>query len=125
MANNEDLYNSYLADEALLPSLAGQVVAITGTTSGLGFALARCAVVKGASLVLLLNRSSERATKSEAALKEYLKDGSGTVIKTIDCDLMSLESVRKAAAKVSDALSRTLVPYVVQALTPNSASLGE
>ncbi|KAL9186210.1 hypothetical protein ACHAXT_005448 [Thalassiosira profunda] len=104
MAKSEELYDSYLADEALLPSLAGKAVAITGTTSGLGFALARCAVVKGASLVLLLNRSSERATKSEADLKGYLKDGAGTVVKTIDCDLMKLESVRKAAEKVNEAV---------------------
>lgn len=106
----EDLFNSYLANDELLPSLADKTVAITGTTTGLGFALARCAIVKNAALVLLLNRKSERSDKSEEDLRKYIIDSSTddessapkkTVIKTIDCDLMSFDSVKKAGEEIN------------------------
>lgn len=87
----EDLYNSYLADESLVPTIEGKTVAITGTTSGLGVAIARAAISKKADLVLLLNRKSERASKAEEGLQKYKVEGSKTVIKTIDCDLMSFD----------------------------------
>ncbi|KAL7536514.1 hypothetical protein ACHAXR_007217 [Thalassiosira sp. AJA248-18] len=103
----EDLFHSYMENEDLLPPLVGKTVAITGTTTGLGFALARCAIVKNAAVVLLLNRKSERSERSEKDLHKYAGNGdddnppdptaaSKTVIKSIDCDLMSLDSVKKA-----------------------------
>lgn len=95
----EDLFDSYMSNEELIPSLDGKTVAITGTTSGLGFNIARCAITKNAALVLLLNRKSERSEKCEENLKKYLTEGSKTVIKTIDCDLMSFDSVKKAGGK--------------------------
>ena len=95
----EDLFDSYMTNEELIPSLDGKTVAITGTTSGLGFNIARCAITKNAALVLLLNRKSERSEKCEENLKKYLTEGSKTVIKTIDCDLMSFDSVKKAGGK--------------------------
>ena len=85
-----------------MPSIAGKTVAITGTTTGLGFAVARCAIVKNAALVLLLNRESARSAKSEEDLRKYVEPaGPKTVIKTIPCDLMSLDSVKKAAEQVN------------------------
>ena len=69
----EDLFLSYLTNEELLPSIAGKTVAITGTTTGLGFAVARCAIVKNAALVLLLNRDSDRSSKSEEDLRKYVE----------------------------------------------------
>mmetsp|Transcript_3501 Transcript_3501/g.7016 ORF Transcript_3501/g.7016 Transcript_3501/m.7016 type:complete len:359 (-) Transcript_3501:40-1116(-) len=98
----EDLYNSYLADESLVPTIEGKTVAITGTTSGLGVAIARAAISKKADLVLLLNRKSERASKAEEGLQKYKVEGSKTVIKTIDCDLMSFDSVKEAASVVNE-----------------------
>jgi short-subunit dehydrogenase len=83
----EDLFNSYMQHEELIPSLAGKTVAITGTTSGLGFHLARCAILKNAALVLLLNRKSERSEKSEKDLQKYFEEDAKTVVKSIDCDL--------------------------------------
>lgn len=97
----EDLFNSYMQHEELIPSLAGKTVAITGTTSGLGFHLARCAILKNAALVLLLNRKSERSEKSEKDLQKYFEEDAKTVVKTIDCDLMLFESVKKAAEQVN------------------------
>lgn len=98
---SEDLFDSYMTNEELIPSLDGKTVAITGTTSGLGFNIARCAITKNAALVLLLNRKSERSEKCEENLKKYLTEGSKTVIKTIDCDLMSFDSVKKAGELVN------------------------
>ena len=99
----EDLFNSYMEKEDIIPSLDGKTVAITGTTTGLGFNLARCAILKNASLVLLLNRKSERSQKSEEDLrKQYISDdNSKTVIQSVECDLMSLDSVKKAAEQVN------------------------
>uniref|UniRef100_A0A7R9VFA6 Protochlorophyllide reductase n=1 Tax=Pseudictyota dubia TaxID=2749911 RepID=A0A7R9VFA6_9STRA len=98
---NEDMFDSYLSDDKLLPPLSSKVVAITGTTTGLGFAIARVAVVKGARLVLLLNRKSERSQRAEEELKNFITEGSETDIKSVPCDLMSLESVKSAAKEVN------------------------
>ena len=54
---------------AELPSMSKKVVAITGTTSGMGFIAARTCAEKGASLVLL-NRQSERSASALKKLKE-------------------------------------------------------
>ncbi|CAJ1950293.1 unnamed protein product [Cylindrotheca closterium] len=83
--------------EASLPSLEGKTVAITGTTSGTGYIVARTAARKNADTILLLNRPSERATKAEADLKA--EDTKSKII-SIDCDLQDLESVKKAAASI-------------------------
>lgn len=80
--------------EAALPSLDGKTVAVTGCTSGTGFILARTAIRKGATNVLLLNRSSERASKAESDLKG---EANAKNVETIPCDLQDMESVRKAA----------------------------
>ncbi|GKY97626.1 hypothetical protein MPSEU_000721000 [Mayamaea pseudoterrestris] len=83
-----------------LPSLENKTIAITGCTSGTGFILARTSIEKGAKNVLLLNRPSERATKAEAELKTYVKEGSTTNIETIPCDLQDMESVKSAANQI-------------------------
>ena len=58
----EDLFNS-------LPSMENKSVAITGTTSGLGFYAAE-SVAKLGARVLLLNRPSDRAETSYALLND-------------------------------------------------------
>ena len=106
MSLSEDLYLSYLNNDDLLPPLTGKTVVITGTTTGLGFALARTAIVKRASLVLLLNRTSERSVASEDQLRTYLDEHgeATTVIRSLDCDLASLDSVKHAATAANDAV---------------------
>eukprot|EP00929_Paragymnodinium_shiwhaense_P077293 TRINITY_DN39802_c0_g1_i1.p1 TRINITY_DN39802_c0_g1~~TRINITY_DN39802_c0_g1_i1.p1 ORF type:complete len:373 (-),score=47.71 TRINITY_DN39802_c0_g1_i1:70-1188(-) len=82
-----------------LPSLSGKCYAITGCTTGTGFWAAVAAVRRGAACVLLLNRQSERARDAESALKSMSKD---VRIVSVDCDLQSFSSVRRAAQHVSD-----------------------
>mmetsp|Transcript_10617 Transcript_10617/g.25648 ORF Transcript_10617/g.25648 Transcript_10617/m.25648 type:complete len:332 (+) Transcript_10617:102-1097(+) len=83
--------------EASLPSLEGKTVAITGTTSGTGYIVARTAARKNAENILLLNRPSERAKKAEEDLK---KEETKSNIMSIDCDLQDLDSVKAAAATI-------------------------
>ena len=87
----DDLFNS-------LPSMEGKTVAITGTTSGLGFYAAESVAKLGAKL-LLLNRPSERADLSYAKLSDSCSNGD---LHKIDCDLQSFESVKSAFSKVSE-----------------------
>jgi NAD(P)-dependent dehydrogenase (short-subunit alcohol dehydrogenase family) len=123
-------YSSTIPDKAFnrswrdgLPDMTGKVVAITGCTSGTGYVAAMECRTKGAT-VLMLNRASARA---QAALAAVLSEGSsredwraspvgrapqpvrdGRTMPElddkkavhVDCDLMSLDSVRQAAAKV-------------------------
>ena len=77
-----------------LPSLTGHATAITGCTSGTGafesfyflqissnnrastgFYCAKASILKGARLVLLLNRPSKRAEETESALKAMAVQG--------------------------------------------------
>ena len=101
--------------EATLPSLEGKTVAITGTTSGTGFVVARTAIRKGAKNVLLLNRPSERATKAESMLKEEAKS---TNVETIPCDLQDFASVKQAAETIKSKYS------AVDVLCNNAGVLG-
>jgi NAD(P)-dependent dehydrogenase (short-subunit alcohol dehydrogenase family) len=86
-----------------LPSLSGKCYAITGTTSGTGYYTAVAAIEKGASAVLLLNRTSERSSSSEGQLKRLAAEkGATTEIQSVDCDLQSFASVVRAAIEVNE-----------------------
>ena len=73
----------------------GKTVAVTGCTTGTGFALAKWCAEQGAT-VIMLNRPSDRAT---AALSEVERAGPGRA-RHINCDLSSFASVRQAATDV-------------------------
>uniref|UniRef100_A0A0G4FFU3 Uncharacterized protein n=1 Tax=Chromera velia CCMP2878 TaxID=1169474 RepID=A0A0G4FFU3_9ALVE len=79
-----------------LPKVDGKVFVITGTTSGTGYVAARTAAEFGGTVVVL-NRASERSTKSLAKLKEEVPTG---IFDNIDCDLQDLASVKLAADTV-------------------------
>ena len=69
---------------ALLPSLDGQCVAITGCTSGTGYWAAVGAARKGASSIIMLNRKSDRSAAAEKNLKEEVrKTGRTRVLREI------------------------------------------
>ena len=75
-------------------------MAITGTTTGsIGYFVAKMAVAKQAKLVLLLNRPSDRSIQTEADVKEGALDG--TTVQTVPIDLLSLDSVKKAAVELN------------------------
>ncbi len=76
--------------------MTGRVVVITGTTSGTGYVCAREVARRGA-VVLLLNRSSERA---DSSLRQLQEDVPGASFEPIVCDLQDLQSVRSAAASI-------------------------
>jgi NAD(P)-dependent dehydrogenase (short-subunit alcohol dehydrogenase family) len=78
--------------------MTGKVVAVTGTTSGTGFVLAKEVAKKGGT-VLLLNRASERSVKSLSQLQELVPEGK---FEAIECDLQSFKSVQTAAAVIKE-----------------------
>ena len=91
---SNSIKNLHLADvlENHGRDLNGQIIAITGTTSGTGFVCAREVAKKGAT-VILLNRQSERAEGSLKQLREAVPNG---IFDAIACDLQNFESARKA-----------------------------
>mmetsp|Transcript_29477 Transcript_29477/g.71015 ORF Transcript_29477/g.71015 Transcript_29477/m.71015 type:complete len:344 (+) Transcript_29477:140-1171(+) len=89
---------SYPAFFETMPSLAGKIVAITGTTTGTGNIAAKACAQKGAT-VLLLNRASERSVSSLKALQEGVVGGTFVAI---ECDLQSMKSVREAAKQIKE-----------------------
>ena len=94
-----NLKSLYFDDEVQkIPSLQGKTIAITGTTTGIGFVAARTVAKKGARTILL-NRKSERSQFSYDQLK---KENPGANIVNIECDLQSFDSVGKAALRVID-----------------------
>jgi NAD(P)-dependent dehydrogenase (short-subunit alcohol dehydrogenase family) len=102
-----------------LPWMGGKVIVITGTTTGIGFVVARTLVQKGAK-VLMLNRPSPRATAALERLKNVAQEsgGEGTA-EHIDCDLQSFASVRVAA----DLIKASQVTYGVDILVNNAGAL--
>jgi len=81
------------------PSLTDKCVAITGTTSGTGYWAAMAAVQKGAKAVLLLNRQSHRSKLANDEITAA--GGKATAVTTVECDLMSFESVKTAAEQLN------------------------
>jgi NAD(P)-dependent dehydrogenase (short-subunit alcohol dehydrogenase family) len=80
-----------------MPSMIGKVVAITGTTTGLGNVAAKDLASKGAR-VILLNRPSDRARKAEEDVRTVAAGGGS--VESVDCDLQDFASVRAAADTV-------------------------
>ena len=78
-----------------LPSLKGKCIAITGTTSGTGYWCALAATKKEASVVLLLNRKSQRATVADADV--FNSAANSTKVVSVECDLSSFKSCMRAA----------------------------
>ena len=77
-----------------LPSQRGRVIAITGTSSGIGMEAARAVVLTGGN-VLCLNRPSEHASASVRKLQSECADGAAAT--GVACDLQDVSSVMSAA----------------------------
>eukprot|EP00929_Paragymnodinium_shiwhaense_P112892 TRINITY_DN81154_c0_g1_i1.p1 TRINITY_DN81154_c0_g1~~TRINITY_DN81154_c0_g1_i1.p1 ORF type:complete len:421 (-),score=106.05 TRINITY_DN81154_c0_g1_i1:276-1436(-) len=82
-----------------LPQLSGKCVAITGTTSGIGYWTAAATVQKAPACLVMLNRPSSRSAKAQEEIAAMAP--AGTNVTTVDCDLQSLASVRAAAEQVN------------------------
>ncbi|KXX69189.1 SDR family NAD(P)-dependent oxidoreductase [Flammeovirga sp. SJP92] len=91
-----------------VPQATDKVMAITGTTSGIGYWTSVFAIRKNVKALLLLNRASSRAEEAFQKLEEEKKlCGSTTILYKVELDLMSFESVKKAAEQVNE-LSKEL-----------------
>ena len=87
-----------------------ELTAGAGACKGTGYHAMVAAAGKGAALLLLLNRASERAVKAEAGIAAAVPaagatqvvtvDSGATQVVTVDCDLQSFASTRAAAAEV-------------------------
>jgi len=80
-----------------MPVLDGKKVAITGTTSGVGFCVALACVRKGAE-VFALNRPSKRVEESLSNIRGAVPNAK---ITAIDCDLQSFASVRRCGLELN------------------------
>ncbi|KAK3348855.1 hypothetical protein B0T25DRAFT_546660 [Lasiosphaeria hispida] len=81
-----------------IPSLAGKVILVTGGNSGLGKeAILALAKYGSPALIWLAARSAERA---RAAIDDITKAAPGVVIKALDLDLSSFDSIKAAARRV-------------------------
>lgn len=85
-----------------VPDAKDTTMAITGTTSGVGYWAAVFAIRKNVKALLLLNRDSQRAVDARTQLEqEKAAAGSTTEIFSISCDLKDVASVKAAAAQVN------------------------
>ena len=85
-------------------SLAGRVIAVTGTTGGLGRELCRYLASLGASLILL-DRSTERSEKfRDELIAEY-----GGEVRCIRVDLEDMTTVRSAVEELRSAAIDTFI----------------
>ena len=94
-SSRSKFYQNYIFE---IPELHNKTFAITGTSSGTGFVAAKTLARKGAR-VLLLNRKSDREEKAYEQIKNEYKNAN---IISIECDLLSFSSVRKASAIIKD-----------------------
>lgn len=86
-----------------LPSLSGKCVAITGTSSGLGYWTALAAAKKNPECLIMLNRKSASA---DAVQEEIARKAPNSAVFTVDFNLASLDTVRQAADSVSKLVSK-------------------
>lgn len=84
--------------EADVPSQRGRTILITGGNAGVGFEVARMVAAAGARIVLAC-RDLARADRARARIADLVP---GADIDVVRLDLAALDSVRSAAAQVTD-----------------------
>ena len=82
-----------IKDEGVEGKLAGKVIVITGTSSGIGIETARVLKLTGAKLLL----TARNLEKAKTALDGILEPGR---VELVEMDNTSLESVRRAAKDI-------------------------
>ena len=76
--------------------LDGRRYLVTGSSGGLGLETCRSLAAHGASVVML---ARDRA-KNDRAIESILAESPNAVLESVECDLSSLESVRRATTDV-------------------------
>jgi len=89
------LINRKLPQKKSHTSMQGQVVVITGTTSGVGYHTVR-ELAKGQAHIVMLNRNAEKSSM----LKKQLQSDYGVKTDVVLADLSDLNDVRKAAEHI-------------------------
>ncbi|KAK0724347.1 hypothetical protein B0H67DRAFT_567726 [Lasiosphaeris hirsuta] len=102
-----------------IPSQASKVILVTGGNSGLGKESILALAKYGSPAVIWLGaRSAERA---QAAIDDIHKAAPGAVIKAVDLDLSSFDSIKAAARRVlaeSDRLDTLMLNAGIMATPP-------
>jgi NAD(P)-dependent dehydrogenase (short-subunit alcohol dehydrogenase family) len=80
-----------------VPDQHGRVAVITGASSGIGLETAKVLAARGAAVVLAGRNPARTATAADQVRTAV----PGARVETVDLDLASLDSVRKAAADIS------------------------
>jgi NAD(P)-dependent dehydrogenase (short-subunit alcohol dehydrogenase family) len=93
-------FPDFVKENVRAENLAGKLIVITGTTTGIGFVLAQVSVQNGIKGVVMLNRPSERAAKAENDIKACIPEGAECFVESIPCDLQCFASVREAAQTI-------------------------
>lgn len=83
---------------AEIPDLDGRTAVVTGANGGLGLETARELARKGAHVVMAA-RDQEKAAAAEREIREDIASAS---VEVVELDLGSLESVRAAAARITE-----------------------
>uniref|UniRef100_A0A7S2KDW4 Protochlorophyllide reductase n=1 Tax=Leptocylindrus danicus TaxID=163516 RepID=A0A7S2KDW4_9STRA len=106
-SEEQSLYDCYVTASYRLSDMKGKVVAITGTTEGsIGYYTALAAVSKGAKLLLLLNRDTDRSYEAEQKIKAHAKaTDQECFVRTVVCDLSNLYLVKNAALAVNETVA--------------------
>jgi NAD(P)-dependent dehydrogenase (short-subunit alcohol dehydrogenase family) len=89
--------------------LTGRVFAVTGATSGIGSAIARGLVRRGAS-VIVVGRSERKCDDTVALLARYGNDDQA--IRVARADLASLDEVRELARRIGRVLDELGAPHL-------------
>merc|ERR1711937_708403 len=84
-ANDTNITNKYYDDLVkALPPRKGKCVAITGTTSGIGYWTALATVKKGPSCLIMLNRNPSRAVQAQSDMEKAAAVGVNVTTVLID-----------------------------------------
>jgi NAD(P)-dependent dehydrogenase (short-subunit alcohol dehydrogenase family) len=81
-----------------IPDLTGRIAVVTGANGGLGLESAKALAGAGAHVVM----AARRQEKAQAAYQEIFDAHPSASVEIVELDLGSLDSVRKAAATISD-----------------------
>jgi len=86
------LKNKRMPQKLSTALMSGQVVVITGTTSGVGYQAVQ-QLAKAQAHIVMINRNAEKSAK----LQEQLQSDYGVTVDVVLADLSDLQDVRKAA----------------------------